>query len=350
MISDSPKISIIVPCYRTERWLDRCVTSLVNQTLQDIEIILVDDGSPDRVPAICDEWAAKDARVKVIHQRNAGQGPALNAGLDIAKGEYVAFVDSDDWIDNDAYRAAYKEVERDAGIDVVFFGWSIENRWGRWKQHTVREKTQWKDTAVRTFLLDRLACAPLCRTNGPDLSGIEDERIYVTHSIYRRKLVEAYRIRFSTARVQLDLLWETEFLLRCNNIVWIPACYYHYCCNGASVTNTFNVGNYNAFGNVCRTLTSLDSDLLYLQRIDRAFIDNTRMYILSLVASGYPYKIQQLRCILKDSVWTEIRKRYRTSWLPLYPRVVLYLTLSRHPRLLYLWAKLANSAKYLLRK
>ena len=72
MISESPKISVIVPCYRTERWLDRCVASLVNQTLQDIEIILVDDGSPDRVPAICDEWAAKDAlvRMSLYSERN----------------------------------------------------------------------------------------------------------------------------------------------------------------------------------------------------------------------------------------------------------------------------------------
>ena len=346
MISESPKISVIVPCYRTERWLDRCVASLVNQTLQDIEIILVDDGSPDRVPAICDEWAAKDARIKVIHQRNAGQGPARNAGLDIAKGEYVAFVDSDDWIDADAYRAAYEEVERDNGIDIVFFGSFFENRWGRWVRHTVPEKMQKKGAAaVRSFVLECLK-----RPVGYSGNALSQEIVYIWHSIYRRKLIEKHRIRFSSARVQQDMLWGTEFVLQCANIVWLPACYYHYYHNKQSICNTFNIEKYTTYRNVHRALSALDSDPLYLKGIDRMFIEQSRMYILSFVASSYPHKIKELRHISEDSVWQEIWKRYDASRLPLYPHVVLYLTYTEHPRLLYLWAKLANFAKYLLRK
>lgn len=92
-----PKVSIIVPCYNVEKYLDQCMNNLVNQSLQEIEIILVDDGSPDRVPEMCDEWAMKDNRIKVIHKKNEGLGYARNSGLEIAMGEYVTFVDSDDY-------------------------------------------------------------------------------------------------------------------------------------------------------------------------------------------------------------------------------------------------------------
>ena len=94
-------ISIIVPIYKVEEYLDECVHSLVNQTYRNLEIILVDDGSPDNCPAMCDEWALKDSRIRVIHKTNGGLSDARNAALEIAKGEYLCFVDSDDFVSED---------------------------------------------------------------------------------------------------------------------------------------------------------------------------------------------------------------------------------------------------------
>ena len=94
----TPLISVIVPVYRVEEYLERCVKSILSQTYKNLEVILVDDGSPDQCPAICDAWAEKDARVKVIHQENKGLSGARNAGIDAASGEYLAFVDSDDYV------------------------------------------------------------------------------------------------------------------------------------------------------------------------------------------------------------------------------------------------------------
>lgn len=94
----NPLVSIIVPIYKVEPYLRRCLDSIVNQTYTNLEIILVDDGSPDGCPQICDEYAAKDKRIVVIHKENGGLSDARNAGLDICKGEYVSFVDSDDWV------------------------------------------------------------------------------------------------------------------------------------------------------------------------------------------------------------------------------------------------------------
>ena len=92
-------VSIIVPVYKVEQYLDRCVQSIVNQTHKNIEIILVDDGSPDNCPAMCDDWAAKDSRIRVIHKENGGLSSARNAGLEMATGAFLQFTDSDDWLE-----------------------------------------------------------------------------------------------------------------------------------------------------------------------------------------------------------------------------------------------------------
>ena len=93
---DNLLVSIIVPIYKVEEYLDECVESIINQTYSNIEIILVDDGSPDRCPQLCDEWAKKDNRIKVIHKENGGVSSARNAGITLSKGEWIWFVDSDD--------------------------------------------------------------------------------------------------------------------------------------------------------------------------------------------------------------------------------------------------------------
>lgn len=99
MKMNNPLISIIVPCYKVEEYLDKCIESIVKQTYKNLEIILVNDGSPDNCAQICDDWAKRDSRIKVIHKENGGLSSARNAGLDIAKGEYISFIDSDDFID-----------------------------------------------------------------------------------------------------------------------------------------------------------------------------------------------------------------------------------------------------------
>ena len=112
-------ISIIVPIYKVEKYLDECVASLINQTYRDLEIILVDDGSPDRCPQMCDEWAKKDNRIKVVHKKNGGLSSARNAGLKVASGEYIGFVDSDDYVDTAMYQDLMRVMQKDERIMVV---------------------------------------------------------------------------------------------------------------------------------------------------------------------------------------------------------------------------------------
>lgn len=110
-------ISIIVPCYKVEEYLDQCIKSIVNQSYKNLEIILVDDGSPDNCSLICDEWSNKDSRIKVIHKQNGGISSARNAGLDIVTGKYISFIDSDDFIDETFVESLYTNlIQNDADI------------------------------------------------------------------------------------------------------------------------------------------------------------------------------------------------------------------------------------------
>ena len=109
-MENKPIISIIVPIYDVEDYIDRCIESILNQTFKDFELILVDDGSPDNCPAICDKWAEKDSRVKVIHKPNGGVSSARNAGLALASGEYVGFCDPDDKINERMYDLLYQSI------------------------------------------------------------------------------------------------------------------------------------------------------------------------------------------------------------------------------------------------
>lgn len=125
-----PKISVIIPVYKVERYLDACVASVAGQTYADLEIILVDDGSPDSCPAMCDAWAKKDARIKVIHQKNAGVSAARNVGIEQATGEFLAFADSDDIFEADVLSKAIKAQKKN-GADIVIFNFlctDAENR------------------------------------------------------------------------------------------------------------------------------------------------------------------------------------------------------------------------------
>lgn len=116
-----PLISIIIPIYNTDRYLDKCIKSVVNQTYKNLEIILVDDGSTDDCSNICDKWAKEDMRIKVIHQENQGRASARNTGLKNAFGDYIGWVDSDDWIEKDMYEVLLKYAQLNKSDIVCSF-------------------------------------------------------------------------------------------------------------------------------------------------------------------------------------------------------------------------------------
>ena len=123
---EKPKVSIVVPIYNVEQYLEECVDSLLNQTLKEIEIILVDDGSPDRCGEIVDSYAAKDNRVVAVHQKNLGYSKAVNCGIKLARGEYIGIIESDDWVEPTMYEKLYRRA--DGSVDIVKCGfWTFNS-------------------------------------------------------------------------------------------------------------------------------------------------------------------------------------------------------------------------------
>lgn len=119
MVSDTDaKVSVIIPVYNGEKYLDNCIKSVADQTYENLEIIIIDDGSTDRTIDICEEWKEKDDRVRVLHKPNGGRGSARNAGLSMATGDYIHFVDADDWIEKDAIESLYKAMIKN-NSDIV---------------------------------------------------------------------------------------------------------------------------------------------------------------------------------------------------------------------------------------
>ena len=132
------KISVIIPVYNVEKYLKRCLDSVINQTYKNLEIILIDDGSTDKSGNICDEYAAKDKRIIVIHKENGGLSDARNKGLDICTGDYISFIDSDDWIENGFYEYVVNNVKDN---DLLIFDYYITNgknsKWIKYKNTEV---------------------------------------------------------------------------------------------------------------------------------------------------------------------------------------------------------------------
>jgi len=122
-------VSVVVPIYNVEKYLERCIQSIIGQTYTNLQIILVDDGSVDKCPQICDEYAQKDSRIVVIHQCNAGVSAARNAGLKVAKGQYIGFVDPDDWVEPEMYESMVAEIEKE-DTDLVICGYNYYDEEG----------------------------------------------------------------------------------------------------------------------------------------------------------------------------------------------------------------------------
>ena len=125
MLNENPLISVIVPVYKVEQYLHRCIDSILAQTYTNLEIILVDDGSPDRSGEICDEYATKDSRIRVIHKENGGVSSARNVGLDVSTGDYIAFADPDDYLTSDMYKKMI-QVFDDCEVDICVSQWQYE--------------------------------------------------------------------------------------------------------------------------------------------------------------------------------------------------------------------------------
>lgn len=217
-------ISIIVPIYNVEKYLKKCVQSILNQSFKNFELILVNDGSLDKCGRICDEYAKKDERIKVIHKVNGGLSSARNAGLNIASGEYIGFVDSDDYLDERMYEVLINSI-RKTNSDMVICDYYIdyENEKDISKEYDI-------NVIVKEF--DNIsALKELYRENGVKF-------VVAWNKIYKRELFD--ELRYENGRIHEDEILAHKLLYKCNKITYIPIKLYHYLQRENSIMNTRN--------------------------------------------------------------------------------------------------------------
>jgi glycosyltransferase involved in cell wall biosynthesis len=215
-----PEISVIVPVYKAEQYLDRCVKSILEQTYQNFELILVDDGSPDNSPSLCDEWAKNDNHIYVIHKENGGASSARNAGLKIAKGRWIAFADSDDWLDRTALKTLY-DLANQYNVPMAIGGMRVVQKY---TDASIVMKQNAK-VLSNADLMSRFF-----RLNG------EPDTHSVCGAIIRRDILEDYS--FIEGRMNEDV--ETCYYLarKCEAAVYTDAPLYNYFKNIEGVTNS----------------------------------------------------------------------------------------------------------------
>lgn len=222
-------ISVIVPVFKVEKYLNKCVKSILEQTFADIEVILVDDGSPDKCPEICDMWAKRDQRVKVIHKKNGGLSDARNAGLEIAKGKFIAFVDSDDWVDLNLYHTLLS-ILRTSNSDVacckIAKVWENENKC---LNDEYSGEYRLYDTEAALFELI---------TDG-------DIQQVVWNKLYRRSIL--CNIMFEVGKANEDEFWTYQVLGNANQVVVVDYVGYYYLQrNGSIMGSTYSIKRLDA--------------------------------------------------------------------------------------------------------
>lgn len=282
-----PKVSIIVPIYRVEKYLNTCVDSLLNQNLQDIEIILVDDGSPDKSGEIADTYAQKEKRVKVIHQSNSGLGPARNTGIKAATGEYIGFVDSDDWVKPGMYETLYETAVKENADIVVSGHREITNGTETYiKQHPLAGKTFRTKSEI-------LNIQKKLYGHSPEETEVEAFPMSVCMSIYRKKLFEEYNLEFKNILSE-DIIFNLSAYKYPECISFIGITDYCYRKEGqVSITQTFSAEKLLKYQEFLTTLTymaELEKDAECSIRAKRSAIDYCRMYVGLVEGSKSSFK------------------------------------------------------------
>ena len=234
------KVSIIVPIFKVEAYLDRCVQSLIEQSLKDIEIILVDDGSPDNCPVMCDELAKSDCRIKVVHKKNGGLSSARNAGMAIATGKYVGFVDSDDDVDLRMFEILYQIAEQE-NVDFVMSDYirifqngesylkTLDIDGGRYDKQKIK-----KEIFPRLIMGEKLEYGPL---------------LSVWHCLYRREFLLQNDLKFDE-----DVRWSEDNIFSAIAGYYADSFYYlkgeglyHYYQNPGTITTAYRPSAWNVY-------------------------------------------------------------------------------------------------------
>lgn len=235
-----PKVSIIVPVYNVENYLEKCINSLRNQTLEDIEIILVDDSSKDSSLEICKKMAEEDSRIKVIHKVNEGAGMARNAGLAVARGEYIGFIDSDDFVSEDMYKTLCEKADK-YGSDLILSGILFVDG-NMFSQAGDRDSKIYFDTDTH-FENESSLKELRMGIVGAKPKDADDSKygMGVVKNLFKNEIIKKNNIAFESERKMIseDALFMIDYISCIKKATGIPEAFYNYQRNGASISKSY---------------------------------------------------------------------------------------------------------------
>lgn len=322
----NPKISIIVPVYKVEKYLERCVSSLLGQTLQEIEILLIDDASPDRSPKMCDAFRKKDERITVIHKPvNQGLALARNTGIEHARGKYLLFVDSDDFVETEMCRKLYEKAE-ETGADTVLF--SVNYIMGNGKvidYHTNdgKEEIFKGNEVMEKYFPEVLGAEPSRKTDYN--FGMHPGSILLKKSVLTEN-----NIRFISERTYIyeDMTFLFLYYPHVKKVLVYPEIFYHYCMNEGSLTTTVDVNRFERVKKMHGYLMEqYGSNLLKKEnlrlRYQRIMLSYIRLCVMQLPLSLEGYR--KVRMIGRSDFTKDVFRDYPIRKLPLKQRIFAYL-------------------------
>ena len=292
-------VSIIIPIFNVEKYLDRCIESVVNQTYKNLEIILVDDGSTDSCPQMCDEWSLKDSRIKVVHKENAGLGMARNTGIDNASGEYIFFFDSDDYVDvTTVERCVKSAVENDS--EVVAYGRNDVYDDGRIVPRGIKtEKTLFSDSEICNIVLPAMFTYEL----GFGVSS--------WGKMYKLELFNRFNKRFVSEKqiISEDAYFAIDLYTDVNRVSIVCENLYFYCKRGNSLSQIYNPERQSK------------NDAFYLKAVDLAKNRGLSKRVIDSIAARYQmYTFSAIKQVIaaeldKSEKKKEIRKIFKRKVL-----------------------------------
>lgn len=274
-------ISVIIPVYNVEKYLSQCLESVIHQTYQDLEIIVIDDGSTDNGPRICDEYAERDKRIKVIHQKNGGAASARNAGLRVATGEYLAFVDSDDYLEANAYETLLDIMQR-TGADIVECAFCNEFPDRTWDRVFFKKETLFSTVEYLKLYTDHWICS------------------LIWEKLYKRSLFEG--IEFEEGHRIDDEFFTYQGVMNAKTIAYNPTILYHYRMRSSGVMRDKTVGEKKLFDR-------LEYSTIRREKVTSRFTELKQVYDESYLNSLLLWSknegatisvIQEIQGLLKD--------------------------------------------------
>ena len=302
----SEKVSVIVPIYKVEKYLNKCIDSIINQTYTNLEIILVDDGSPDNSPKICDEYAKKDNRIKVIHKQNNGVSSARNVGLDISTGDYIMFIDGDDYIELNMIECMLKNMF-DNDVDIVVCNINYVYKDKEFIKYDESDRILNNYDAMKEFIRDGIVQA------------------VVWNKLYKKSIIKD--MKFIINKIHEDEIFSYEAISKANSIYYNSNPFYNYIQREDSITGKFSIQRLDAVEAAYERMNSIKQNYPSLYIEEKMNFCNLCIYTYQMILENLNIDIdKQGRKTLQNYVKCLKFNRYELKKYSFKDKVKIFIS------------------------